>query len=192
MTKRILLVTHLKNEPTDDFVAGWLRVQNCRLEVVSPSAGEELPDPNLDEYDGAVIYGGVQNITELDDAPFLSKEVEWAKTWIERDKGYVGICLGGQIMSAALGGVISRREDDRREVGYVCVEPTAEGVESGFLTGPLSIFEWHQEQFSIPDGCVHLASSGHFSSQAISFGKRAYGFQFHPEVTRQVIKRWAQ
>jgi GMP synthase (glutamine-hydrolysing) len=191
MSKRILVVQHLPNEPTDDYVAGWLRTQNCRIDARYPSTGDKLPDPWGNEFDAVVIYGGVQNCTEVDQFPFLQTEIDWARTWIERDKPYLGFCLGGQIMSSALGGTINRREDDRKEIGYVPIIPTDAGRACGFMSEALPIFEWHQEQFSVPESCQLLATGGgHFPHQAISYGERAFGFQFHPEITTQLIKRW--
>ena len=191
MTKNILLIQHIANEPTDDFVSGWLRTQGCRLDLRFPSAGDALPDPAGDEFDGVVNYGGTQNCTEMGKYPFLQTEIDFTKDWIERGKSYVGFCLGGQIMSAALGGTVSRRDDQRREVRYVKIEPTAEGKACGFLGEALPMFEWHQEQFSVPDSCQLLATSQeYFPNQAISYGDKAFGFQFHPEVTTQMLKRW--
>ena len=52
------------------------------------------------------------------------------------------------------------------------------------------MFQWHGETFEIPQGAQNLASSSRFAHQALRFGDRVYGLQFHPEITLPMIEEW--
>jgi GMP synthase (glutamine-hydrolysing) len=74
------------------------------------------------------------------------------------------------------------------EVGYTLVRPTA--AAGGFLGGPQPFYEWHKEGFEVPDQAELIASGEIFPNQAFRFRESAYGLQFHPEVTPEIILAW--
>jgi GMP synthase-like glutamine amidotransferase len=49
---------------------------------------------------------------------------------------------------------------------------------------------WHADTFTLPDGAVRLAQSDAYENQAFRFGRRAYGLQFHVEVTGALVAHW--
>ena len=105
---------------------------------------------------------------------------------------YLGICLGGQLLAAALGAeVVSKRWE---ELGTLPVSLTADGEEDLLFIGiaeTFTTFQWHHDSFDIPDGGVLLASSALCRHQAFRVGNSAWGLQFHPEVTEQIIRNWS-
>ncbi len=53
-----------------------------------------------------------------------------------------------------------------------------------------TVFQWHEDGISLPDGAVHLAASSTSPVQAFRYGEHAYGFQFHLEVDASLVERW--
>jgi GMP synthase-like glutamine amidotransferase len=52
------------------------------------------------------------------------------------------------------------------------------------------MFEWHKDTFAIPEDAVLLATGDHVMNQAYRYGDRAWGIQFHPEVTASNLELW--
>ena len=61
----------------------------------------------------------------------------------------------------------------------------------GGLDGDLVTLQWHGDTFDLPDGAVRLASSPAYANQAFRF-ERAYGVQFHLEVSAEMAREWAE
>jgi GMP synthase-like glutamine amidotransferase len=52
------------------------------------------------------------------------------------------------------------------------------------------VFQWHHYTFAVPEGGSELARSN-VCSQAFRLAQRAWGIQFHAEVTLQMVTAWA-
>ena len=106
---------------------------------------------------------------------------------------FLGVCLGVQLLAAALGARVY--EAERAEVGLLEVELTAEGRDdplfAGFDERFLSL-QWHGDTFDLPPGAARLARSPLASNQAFRVGERAYGVQFHLEVTGAMAREWGE
>jgi len=176
-------------EKRDDRVAGWLAARGYECQVVTPAAGDVLPE-SLDDIDAAVVYGGVQSANDDRIAPYIGQEIEWIRRWLEAERPLFGICLGAQLMARALGASVSPHYMGVHEIGFCQVQPIAE--DGLFLTRPLNMYQWHSEGFELPSGAECLATGGAFPIQAYRFGTRAYAVQFHPEVTPQIIRCWIE
>ena len=102
-------------------------------------------------------------------------------------------CLGGQLLAHALGAPVRRHT--MIELGFFQVQFTHEGDTDPLLRGlPASqlVFHWHMDVFEIPQGGVRLAFSGNTPNQAFRIGPRAYGLQYHIEVTPGMFNTWCQ
>ena len=55
----------------------------------------------------------------------------------------------------------------------------------------LVTLQWHGDTFDLPDGAVRLAGSPAYANQAFRF-ERAYGVQFHLEVSAEMAREWAE
>ena len=103
-----------------------------------------------------------------------------------------GVCLGVQLLASSLGARVYRGSDP--EVGLLPVELTAEGRADPVLGGlahGIATLQWHGDTFDLPDGAVRLASSPAYANQAFRHG-RAYGVQFHLEVSAEMAREWAE
>ena len=61
----------------------------------------------------------------------------------------------------------------------------------GALPQDFPIFEWHDDTFALPENAVRLAGSAIAENQAFRIGRAVYGFQFHFEADRPMVKDWS-
>jgi GMP synthase-like glutamine amidotransferase len=105
----------------------------------------------------------------------------------------LGICLGGQLLAAAVGGRVTAGSCG--EKGLQAVRLSAAGADDPLFAGigeEFAMFQWHNDCFELPEGAILLASSAVCPGQAFRYGEHAYGLQFHPEVDRSIIGLWAR
>ncbi len=183
---KILMIRHLTERP-DNRVSLGLRERGFSLDWCCPAEGDALPAGSNDEYEAVVVFGGSQSVNDKD-KPYLRDEINWIGEWVEMEKPYFGICLGAQLLSLALGGEVGPHQQGLHEIGYVDIRPTA--ASNGFLGQSMYAYQWHNEGFSVPGDCTLLAVSDRFENQAYRYGDRAYGVQFHPEVTPSIFQTW--
>jgi GMP synthase (glutamine-hydrolysing) len=171
-----------------------LRHAGIPFGVVRPDRGEQLPDPG--STGGLVVMGGPMGVHDVDDHPWLDAERTLVSAIAGVGRPVLGICLGAQQLALALGGTVTRGA--AAEVGIGRVELTGSGrldpvlgpEYGGLATTTIPCVHWHQDTFSIPDGAVHLAATQAFPHQAFRWGDRAYGLQFHVEVSHDLAAVW--
>lgn len=185
--KKVLIVLH-QGHSTPGRIGAILHAQGARLDIRRPSLGEALP-ATLDDHDGAIVFGGPMGAN--DDCDWIKREIDWLATPLREEKPFLGICLGAQMLARQLGARVFTYPDRRGEVGYVPIAPTPAADELCAAAFPRAVYQWHFDGFDLPCGARLLASGGaDFPNQAYSFGARAVGLQFHPEVTYQMMCRW--
>lgn len=146
-----------------------------------------------DHGDLAFILGGPIGVYESVAYPFLDAELGWIKRRIAADKPLAGICLGAQLVAAALGAEVYPGENGK-EIGWLPVMG-ASGVHlhpewKKILASGAPVLHWHGDTFDLPDGVDHIARSTQYPNQAFARGARLLGIQFHLEVTAQGLERW--
>ena len=148
------------------------------------------PVPGLDEVGALVTMGGSMGAYETEEYPYLVDEMQLVRDLVERDVPVLGICLGSQLLAAALGGRAYLA--DRPEVGAVSVELTEAGRRHPVVSrvDGRRVFEMHQDTFDLPPGSTLLARSDRFP-QAFAMGS-ALAIQFHPEAHNSQANRWAE
>lgn len=150
--------------------------------------GHAVPE-RMDEFSGMVLMGGPMSVN--DDLPWIPPLLALIREAIDKDIPVLGHCLGGQLMSKALGGVVSK--NPIKEIGWgqvrVLDNPLAQAW-LGDLQG-FNSFHWHGETFSIPQGATHILASEYCANQAYVMGKHI-GFQCHIEMVPEMVKVWCQ
>lgn len=167
-----------------------LHEAGARIEVFRPWKDGLLPD---DDHDALVVFGGEQAATDDHTHPYLPDLARLMRERAEAGRAVLGICLGSQILARGLGG--QNHLGVAREFGWCPVEVTDAGRDDpvlGAIPPRFSIFQWHSDTFSLPEGVVHLAQSGVARHQAFRFGRAAYGMQFHFEANRAVVRDWSR
>lgn len=162
-----------------------LNEMGYELDIRAPIFGETLPD-ELENYAAALVFGGPMSVN--DDEPYLHKEAAWVQRVLEAKLPYLGICLGAQLLAKVLGARVKRHPQALEEIGYYPVYATAAGED--LFPNRLKIYQWHKEGFDLPEGAVLLARGDDFANQAFRWGDRAYGLQFHPEMTASMVDFW--
>jgi GMP synthase (glutamine-hydrolysing) len=186
---RLLVFQHVASEPAGTLDA-FLRESGFRLRYIN---FERTPDADPDprRYDGLIVLGGSMNVDQADAFPHLKTEIEVLKESLSREMPILGICLGGQLLAAALGADV--HPAPVREIGWYPLQPSPSAEDDALLrhvTRGQHVFQWHSYTFALPPGAVHLASTATCANQAFRHGKNAYGLQFHPEVNQELITRW--
>lgn len=186
----VACVRHVKFEDLGSFEAP-LRARVGPVEYVdAPTASwreVDLLRPPL-----VVVLGGPIGVYETDAYPFLRAEVAAIAQRLRARRPTLGICLGCQLMAAALGAEV--RPAPRKELGWAPVTLTAAGrrgplrhLQDG---GETPVLHWHGDTFDLPPNAEPLASTDACPHQAFAVGRHALGLQFHPEVTALGLERW--
>ncbi len=168
------------------YLADFLNEQSIPWKLICIDAGEFVP-LHPDAYSGLVFMGGPMSVN--DDLPWIPKVLALIRQAIEKDIPVLGHCLGGQLMSKALGGVVTRNLV--REIGWGKVSVADNDVARDWFgrTRAFEVFHWHGETFSVPEGATHILSSEHCPNQAFALGKNL-GMQCHIEMTTSLIQLW--
>lgn len=148
--------------------------------------------PSLEGVSALVVLGGEQNADDTARHSYLATNRALVGEAVTSGVPVLGVCLGAQILARALGGRVARAAV--REIGWQPIEATQAG-RADPVVGPLTeverLFQWHEDCFELPPDCVLLAESA-VGPQAFRFGERAYGLQFHLEVTSETIAAWIE
>jgi GMP synthase (glutamine-hydrolysing) len=187
--RKLLVFQHSAREPLG-VLDPMLRRAGFRIRYINFSRQPEIR-PDVSRYNGLVILGGPMNVDQQDRYPHLTTEIEAIREALARDIPILGICLGAQLLAAALGANV--RPNHVREIGWYRLHPTADAGQDALcrhLEGDPHVFQWHAYTFDLPPGAVHLASTPTCPNQAFRYGDRAYGLQFHLEADETLIQRW--
>jgi GMP synthase (glutamine-hydrolysing) len=188
MNQCVLILRHMLQEP-----AGTLEIAltNAGLTFQYIDLFESVPrDLPLMQSVGLIVLGGPMNVDEVDKYPFLAREIGWLQAAMEQHIPVLGICLGAQLLAKSLGARVY--PNPHKEVGWYPLEfgPRA-ALDPIFLSsGVPRVFQWHGDTFDLPVGTVSLARSALCANQAFRAGTRAWGLQFHIEMTAEMIENW--
>jgi GMP synthase-like glutamine amidotransferase len=168
---------------TEAGIADWARDRGHSLTHTDLFAGQALPA--LDSFDWLVVMGGPMNVDEEDRFAWLAGEKRLIRAAADAGKLVLGVCLGAQLISVALGGVVSKGR--YREIGWhkVLAGPDA-GRSQVFRNLPLEYeaFHWHGDTFTIPADAFWTARSEACAHQAFTAREdRVVALQFHLETS---------
>ena len=170
-----------------------MRERGAEPVAVEVDEGEPLPDWR--EFDAVLAMGGPMGAGDDAEYPWLAPERDLVRG---RGRGTASrssaSASGSQLLAAALrcarlrgraaGGRSAPRSSSPTRAGPTRSSP---GLEDRFVS-----LQWHGDTFDLPAGAVRLASSPLIPNQAFRAGKRAYGVQFHLEVTAEMAAEWAE
>ena len=150
-----------------------------------------LPEPTA--YDAIIALGGPQHVYDIDKYQYFVQEKELIRSAVTQDIPFLGICLGGQLLAAAFGGLVSSHTVT--EVGFYDVPFTEAAKHDPLFTGLpgyQKVFHWHEDAFEIPHGSILLATTETTRNQAFRYGRRAYGLQYHIELNSELFDLWLE
>ncbi|MDD2700838.1 MAG: type 1 glutamine amidotransferase [Sideroxydans sp.] len=185
--KPVAVFRHSTNEGPGH-IALFLTQHAIPWQMFHIDKGEDVPG-NAEEFSGLVFMGGVMSVN--DDLPWIPKTLELIRAAMAKDIPVLGHCLGGQLMSKALGGVVSKNPVKELGWGEVTVSDNETARQWFGDVKKFDSFHWHGETFSLPPDAVHLLSSTHCENQAFAIGKHL-GMQCHVEMTEHMIEDWCE
>ena len=176
---------------------GWLAEvlddADLRVDIRRMYDGASLPA--ADEVDALVVLGGPMGAYDDERVRWLAPVKAQLADAVRRGVPTLGICLGAQLLAVACGGAVEKGEaGPELGLGPLTLAAAAGTDEllRGVATDPQTV-QWHWDHIArLPEGAVLLASSPLYVHQGFRLGERAWGFQFHPEVTLPLVAQWAQ
>ena len=189
----------IENDPTDDIrrLGDWLTEAGLELAICRPHRGEPLPD-TLDGYSALIVLGGDQNAyaDEQDQpgAPWFPALESLLRKAVRFKVPTLAICLGGQLLATAHGGVVERSASGPELGARLVARRDAAESDALWKYVPFvpDVLQWHYDEIThLPANAVLLAASTAYPHQAFRLGERAWGTQFHIECDTAMIADWA-
>jgi GMP synthase-like glutamine amidotransferase len=186
--REILVLQHIACEPPAAY-EDVLRERGLRFVRIEIDEGGELPDWR--EFSGIIAMGGPMGAYEDGLYPWLGAEKRLIAEAVRAGMPFWGVCLGAQLLAASLGAAVYPGVEPEVGIEIVRLAELAD-EDSVFRQAPseFAALQWHSDTFDLPDGASLLAVGEAYKHQAFVF-QRAYGLQFHLEVTPGSAAEWA-
>ena len=152
--------------------------------------GDALPT-NLDDFSGFVFMGGSMSVN--DDLPWIRPVLALIRQAIADGQPCLGHCLGGKLMSKALGGEVTK--NPVKEIGWNPLLAENNAIARQWLGNDIAdhphftTFQWHDETFTLPEGATRIMGAEACENQAFVIGN-SLGMQYHVEMTPEMIEAW--
>lgn len=189
-----LLVVQLCNDDGPGRVGDWLAEAGLALDVRRIDLGDPLP-ADLGGHAGLLVLGGPQAAYDtVEVSPELPPVLALLQSAVRDAVPALGICLGGQLLARALGGVVRAGVDGPELGGHLVAKKDVAARDPMFDGVPFTpdVIQWHYDEIAeLPVGAVLLASSPQYPHQAFRVGGCAWGLQFHIETTPDTVRAWA-
>ncbi|HXU92815.1 MAG TPA: type 1 glutamine amidotransferase [Gallionella sp.] len=170
------------------YLADFLDAHRIPWKLIAIDEGDAVPQ-SAEAFSGLAFMGGPMSVN--DDLPWIAAAEALIRDAVACDIPVLGHCLGGQLMSKALGGKVSR--NPVTEVGWGEVEVADNDTARAWFgdVRHFKAFHWHGETFMPPQGAVRLLASAHCANQAWAIGKHL-ALQCHVEMTAGMIASWCE
>lgn len=185
-------VAIFRHNPTEGpgYFAIFLERQGIPWTLVALDAGDPVPATATD-YSGLCFMGGPMSVN--DPLPWIAPICDLIRDAVRLEIPVIGHCLGGQLISKALGGKVSR--NPVKEIGWGSAmaedHPLAQHWLGGHAGKKGTVFQWHGETFSLPSGATRLFSSPYCANQMFVLGPHL-AMQCHVEMTPEMIATWSR
>jgi GMP synthase-like glutamine amidotransferase len=178
---RIHYFQHVQHEGLGS-IEEWITSSGHRLTSTKFFESDRLPE--ISDIDWLIVMGGPMSVNDEQQYPWLAGEKLFIRKCIDSDKTVLGICLGSQLVSAALGAKVYKNKD--KEIGWFDIDLTAYAQTNNLFVdigSRLKVFHWHGDTFDLPENAHHLASSVVCKNQAYIYKNKVLALQFHLEPT---------
>jgi GMP synthase (glutamine-hydrolysing) len=168
-------------------LAGWATRRGHRLDATRWYA--DPTPPAIDTVDGLIVMGGPMGVHDVDTVPWLNREKDYLRAYVDSGRPVLGVCLGAQLLADVLGARVV--PNAHREIGWFPITLTPGARRSRWFAGfppSLEVFHWHGDTFDVPAGAELLATSEACAHQAFVWRERVLGLQFHLEVTADSVE----
>jgi GMP synthase (glutamine-hydrolysing) len=184
----------LQHHPVESLanIADALEGAALAWQYVRVDQGQSVP-ASMKGAGGLIVMGGPASVYQTDRYPWLRDEMRLIEDAMKSNLPVLGVCLGAQILAATLGAKVERNPNGK-EIGWHPIRLSDSAKDDRLMRGlptTMTPFHWHGDIFELPSGAVSLASSDKTPCQAFRHGDKAYGLQFHLEVTREGVAAMA-
>jgi GMP synthase-like glutamine amidotransferase len=186
-------VAILRHSPVENpaYFAIFLESRNIPWCLFPVDAGARVPeDPRA--FSGLCLMGGPMGANDA--LPWIAEEIALVRAAAQENIPVIGHCLGGQLIARAFGGQVSPMPAKELGWGEIACEGGGDAVAQAWLGGfcgqAASVFSWHGDMFSLPEGASRLASSAFCANQAFALGKHL-ALQCHVEMTPEMVEAWS-
>ena len=185
--KEVVAVRHVAFEDLGSF-EDVLADRDIKVTYLEAGRDELFERVEQDPPHLLVILGGPVGAYDTAAYPFLAEEMALIRARLAREQPLLGVCLGAQLIAAALGARVYPA--GVKEIGWGPIELSAAGNASPLAEIATPVLHWHGDTFDLPAGAVRLASTTACRNQAFAVGRQVLGLQFHPEATGAAIESW--
>lgn len=167
--------------------------------MIAIDRGDAIP-ASAEGFAGLAFMGGSMSVN--DPLPWIDAECALIRDAVARGVPVIGHCLGGQLMSRALGGSVTR--NPVKEIGWSLAQRADNATAARWLgaagddadpalaaDGGATVFQWHGETFSIPDQAERILGNEFCANQMFALGPHL-AMQCHVEMTEAMIARWCE
>jgi GMP synthase-like glutamine amidotransferase len=165
----------------------WAAERGFPVSMIPLFAG--APCPRRETFEAVFILGGPMSVNDESRFAWLAPEKDFIRECLQCGKKVLGICLGAQLIAAALGSEVGPAP--HREIGWFpveCDDGKNEGSNRSAVPGRFHALHWHGEMFQIPKRALGFARSEACVNQAFSVGRQALALQFHLESTPESVE----
>lgn len=195
MAQRFLVFQHMAWEGPGGHLLQAAKAQDVSLDIVKVWK-QDIPD--VAPYNGLLVLGGSPNVDQEKAFPYLIEEKRVIRDAIDQGKGYLGFCLGHQLLAEALG--VKVGPNFCRSIGFITGHVTREGRQHPLLSGIVKsfpLFKWHSQAVlpPLPKGVEVLVTSAYCQIEAISVEGRPelVGLQFdNQSATVADVRCWLE
>jgi len=186
----MLPVAIFRHTPTEGpgYFAIFLERHGLPWHLIAIDEGEAVP-VDAGAYAGLCFMGGPMSVN--DPLPWIEPVCALIRDAVAKGIPVIGHCLGGQLMSKALGGTVTR--NPVKEIGWgeaqAADSPIAREWLGEHASQPTTVFQWHGETFSIPPGASRILGNSWCQNQMFTMGPHL-GMQCHVEMTPEMIATW--
>ncbi len=183
--KPVVVFRHAQCEGAG-YLGVFLNQEKIPWHEVRIDLDEEIPN-EVNRYSGLVFMGGPMSVN--DDLPWIPHALELIQQAFKHDVPVIGHCLGGQLMSKALGATVTKNPVEEIGWGALHVDENADAKKWFGNTKQFLGFHWHGETFGLPSGAKRLLFSEYCDNQAYAIGKHL-AMQCHVEMTDELVRKW--
>ncbi|MEZ0231713.1 MAG: type 1 glutamine amidotransferase [Methylophilaceae bacterium] len=185
--KPVVVFRHAASEGAG-YLGQFLDQKEIVWEVVRIDRNDAIPTSARD-FSGLVFMGGPMSVN--DPLPWIPPLLDLIREAVSLDIPVLGHCLGGQLISKALGAEVTKNPVKEIGWGEVTVSDNPTASEWFGTLDKFQGFHWHGETFGLPDQAVHLLASQYCKNQAYALGKHI-AFQCHIEMTEKMVQTWCE